>query len=182
MPLLYIILQSFIINMSALLNLLYLRFKRYLPVVYGVIFVIFVVVIANYVYKNYYLPAKKEKVFQDVANANPIGRNITIFMFHVDWCPHCKKAMPEWKMFSDQYNNTSLNGYQIECRDVDCTNSDDPEIKILVDKYSLKQYPTVLASVPGANGKENRVDYEAKVKKQYLEQFATSLTTENTSG
>jgi NAD-specific glutamate dehydrogenase len=69
--------------------------------------------------------------------------------------------------------------FQIECREVDCTKSDDPEVKSLVDKYSLKQYPTVIAVVPEKNGKETRVDYEAKVKKQYLDQFVSSLTTEN---
>jgi len=145
---------------------------------YVVLMVILVVSIAYYVYKNVYLPTKKEKVFRDVANSNPTGRTATFFMFHVDWCPHCKKAMPEWNMFSDQYNNTSLNGYQIDCQSVDCTNSDDPTIKSLVDKYELKQYPTVIAVIPVANGKEVRVDYEAKVKKQYLEQFVTSVTTE----
>jgi len=161
------------------MDLLYLRFKKYLPMIYGTIFFALTIAICYYVYTNIYLPKKKDSVFQDVANANPTGRVITIFLFHVDWCPHCKKAMPEWQMFSDQYNNTSLNGYQIECRDVDCTNSDDPKVKSLVDKYSLKQYPTVVAVVPGSGGKEIRVDYEAKVKKQYLDQFAVSLTTEN---
>jgi len=165
--------------MSALLDLLYFRFKRYLPIVYGTLLFAIAVAVCYYVYKYIYLPNKDEKKFKDVANANPYGRTITIFMFHVDWCPHCKKALPEWQMFSDQYNHKSLNGYQIECKDVDCTNSDDPTVKSLVDKYSLKQYPTVLAILPGPNGKENRVDYEAKVKKQYLDQFVSSLTTEN---
>jgi thiol-disulfide isomerase/thioredoxin len=165
--------------MSALMDLLYFRFKKYLPMIYGAILFIFAVAICYYVYTYMYLPKKDAKKFQDVANANPYGRTITIYMFHVDWCPHCKKATPEWQMFSDQYNHTSLNGYQIECREVDCTNSDDPTVKSLVDKYSLKQYPTVLAVMPGQNGKENRVDYEAKVKKAYLDQFVSSLTTEN---
>lgn len=165
--------------MSALIDLLYFRFKKYLPMIYiAVLFAIFVV-ICYYVYTTVYLPNKKDKVFQDVANSNPVGRVITIFMFHVDWCPHCKKATPEWKMFSDQYNNKSLNGYQIECKDVDCTKSDDPTVKSFISKYNLKQYPTVIAIVPGKNGKETRVDYDAKVKKQYLDQFVISLTTEN---
>lgn len=164
--------------MSALLNLLYFRFKKYLPTIYLAIVALIIVVICYYIYQKVYLPSKKEKVFKDVANSDPNGRTITIFMFHVDWCPHCKKALPEWKMFSDQYNNTSLNGYQIECRDVDCTKNDDPTVKNLVDKYSLKQYPTVLAIVPGTNRKETRVDYEAKVKKPYLEKFVMSLTEE----
>jgi thiol-disulfide isomerase/thioredoxin len=158
-----------------------LRFKKYMPLFYGTLILFVIITVCYYIYKNVYLPNKKDKVFKDVANANPSGRTITIFMFHVDWCPHCKKATPEWQMFSDQYNNTSLNGYQIECRDVDCTKSDDPTVKNLINKYSIKQYPTVIAVVPSENGKETRVDYEAKVKKNYLEKFITSLTTEGTT-
>lgn len=165
--------------MSALIDLLFVRFKRYLPMIYVAILLIVVIAILYYVYAKIYLPNKEEKVFKDVANSNPTGKIVSIFMFHVDWCPHCKKAMPEWQMFSDQYNNTSLNGYQIECKEVDCTNTDDPTVKSLVEKYSLKQYPTILAIVPGSKGKETRVDYEAKVKKQYLDQFVSSLTLEN---
>jgi len=165
--------------MSALLNLIYFRFKKYLPKIYGILFLLLVASILYYVYKHIYLKGKNDKVFKDVANANSNGRTITIFMFHVDWCPHCKKATPEWKMFSDRYNGTSLNGYQIECSAVDCTKSEDPSIKSMVDKYGLKQYPTVLAVVPSQGGKETIVEYEAKVKMPYLEKFVMSLTTEN---
>jgi hypothetical protein len=87
--------------------------------------------------------------------------------------------MPEWQMFSDRYNKTSLNGYQIECRDVDCTKSEEPAIKSMIDKYGLKQYPTVLAIVPSQDGKETVVEYEAKVKMPYLEKFVTSITMES---
>ena len=167
--------------MSQLLNLIYFRSKKYLPMIYGGFFALLVLYVLYYVYKHIYLRDKKDKVFKDVANANPSGRTVTIFMFHVDWCPHCKKAAPEWQMFSDRYHNTSLNGFQIECRDVDCTKSDDPTIKGMVDKYGIKQYPTVLGLVPGKNGKEMVVEYEAKVKMPYLEKFATSLTMENSN-
>ena len=165
--------------MSVLLDLLYFRFKRYLPMIYGVLLFVIAVVICYYVYAYIYVPTKETKPYQDVANSNPTGRVISIFLYTVDWCPHCKKAAPEWKMFSDQYNNTSLNGYQIDCRVVDCTNTDDPTVKSLIAKYDIKQYPTVIATVPGANGKETRVDYDASVKKQYLDKFVMSLTTEN---
>lgn len=167
--------------MSALLNLLYFRFKRYFPTIYTALAIVLVVAVCYYVYQYIYLPKKETRVFQDVANASTSGRTITIFMFHVDWCPHCKKALPEWNMFSEQYNGKGSNGYQIECKAVDCTNSDDPEVKGLIDKYSLKQYPTIIATIPGPGGKETRVDYDAKVKKTYLDQFISSLTTENNS-
>lgn len=165
--------------MSAFLKLLYSRFRPFFPTIYAIVFAIVAVLASYYAYTYLYLPNQQEKQFKDVANSSPNGRIITIFMFHVDWCPHCKKALPEWQSFSDQYNGKQINGYQIECKNVDCTNDKDVNIKMLVDKYSLKQYPTVIAVIPGANGKELRVDYEAKVKKEYLEKFANSVALEN---
>ena len=165
--------------MSALLNLIYYRFKRHLPTIYSILGLVLVIAVSYYVYKNVYLPRIKNKKFKDVANTNPNQGGITVFMFHVDWCPHCKKALPEWQMFSDQYNGTMLNGYQIECKEVDCTKSDDPNIKSMLDKYDLKQYPTIIAMVPSSGGKDKRVDYDAKVKKEYLDKFIVSVTTEN---
>ena len=148
--------------------------------IYGSVFLALVVGVCYYVYTSIYLPKMQTRKFQDVANASSSNGGITIFMFHVDWCPHCKKALPEWQMFSDQYSGTSLNGYQIECREVDCTNSEDQRTKEMVDKYKLQQYPTIIAIVPGSQGKEVRIDYDAKVKKEYLDKFVTSITTETT--
>jgi len=165
--------------MSAFLNLLYSRFKLYLPYAYIVIALVLVIVISIYVYKNVYLPKKEKGKFQNVANANPTGKIITIYMFHVDWCPHCKKTMPEWNMFKDEYNGKQVNGYQISCLDLDCTNANDPTIKPVMDKYKIKQYPTVIALVPGQDGKEIRVDYDASVKKANLEKFVVSVSTEH---
>lgn len=167
--------------MSALLNLIYFRLKRYLPMLSMVLVIGLGLVLFYYAYNRIYLPTKDKNVFKDVGNSDTNGRAITVFMFHVDWCPHCKKSLPEWGMFSDQYNGKSLNGYQIDCKIVDCTNTDDPTVKGLVDKYSLKQYPTIIAVMPGSNGKENRIDYDAKVKKEYLNKFVTSLTSESTA-
>ena len=165
--------------MSAFLKLLYVRFRPYFPMMYAILFAIIAVVASYYAYNYLYLPGQKDKVFKNVANVSPNGRTITIFLYHVDWCPHCKKALPEWQAFSDVYNGKQINGYQIECKEVDCTNDKDPNIKLTIDKYSLKQFPTVIAILPGADGKEMRVDYEAIVKKDYLEKFANSVALEN---
>lgn len=166
-------------TMSVFLNLLYSRFKSYLPFAYAAIALLLVILISSYVYKQIYLPKKEQKKFEDVANANPNGKIITVYMFHVDWCPHCKKAMPEWNMFRDEYNGKQVNGYKISCIDIDCTNASDPKIKVAMDKHDIKQYPTVIALVPGANGTETRVDYDASVKKKNLEKFIISVGTEN---
>jgi len=137
--------------------------------------------LSKYAYDKYYAANYEDgnKDFTDVANANMREKELSVYFFYVDWCPHCKKALPEWQAFSDVYNGKQINGYQIECKDLDCTNDKDPNIKLVIDKYSLKQFPTVIAVLPGPDGKEMRVDYEAKVKKDYLEKFANSVALEN---
>ena len=165
--------------MSAFLNLLYSRFKQNVQMLYAAIAFIVIFSAAYYIYNYIYVPNQKNAQFSNVANANPNGQVVTIYMFHVDWCPHCKKAMPEWQMFSDEYNGKVLNGFQISCIDVDCTDTSDAKVKAATDKYSVKQYPTIIAVVPGQGGKENRVDYDAKVKKANLEKFVMSVSTEH---
>jgi thiol-disulfide isomerase/thioredoxin len=166
-------------TMSAFLNLIFVRLRPLLIKLIPVIFIAVILGVVYYAYNKIYVPKKQNKKFQDVANANPTGRTITVMMFHVDWCPHCKRALPEWNMFSTEYNGKQVNGYKIECIEYDSTNADDPKIKRLLDEYKIKQYPTVIASVPSADGKDLRVDFEAKVSKKNLETFVVSVATEN---
>jgi thiol-disulfide isomerase/thioredoxin len=165
--------------MSAFLNLIFIRLKRHYRVLVVFAIIALVIAVVHYAYKRIYLPKKKDAVFKNVANANTTGRTITIMMCHVDWCPHCKRALPEWKMFSTEYNGKQVSGYQIDCKEYDCTNAEDPKIAKILDEYKVKQYPTVIALVPSEDGKENRVDFEAKVLKKNLETFVMSVATEN---
>ena len=165
--------------MSAFLNLIFAKMMRHYRALVGFTVVAIIVAIVYYAYAHIYVPKKKNAAFKDVANANPSGRTITIMMCHVDWCPHCKRALPEWKMFSTEYNGKQVSGYRIECKEYDCTNSEDPTISKILEEYKIKQYPTVIALVPSANGKELRVDFDAKVLKKNLETFVISAATEN---
>lgn len=165
--------------MSAFLNLLFAKLKPYYRVFVIIAVLVVISAVVYYAYNYVYLPKQKGAVFKNVANANPTNQAITIMIFHVDWCPHCKRALPEWNMFSTEYNGKQVNGYQFDCKEYDCTNTDDPKIAKLLETHKVKQYPTVIALIPSANG-DMRVDFEAKVSKTNLEQFAISVATENT--
>jgi thiol-disulfide isomerase/thioredoxin len=145
-----------------------------LPALIGVIVFL---LIAWGLYTLYTSTSKQaaQQQLQDISNANPNGKTIVIYMFHVDWCPHCKKAMPEWKQFVDEYNGKLIGGYTIECKDVDCTDSKSATIKALTDKFEVTQFPTIKGVMPDEKGKEITVDYDAKVKKTNLEQFVLSM-------
>jgi thiol-disulfide isomerase/thioredoxin len=73
------------------------------------IFVVFVTV-ARYAYQSIFVKANRLKNSTNIANANNIKPITAIYFFHVDWCPHCIKAIPEWDAFAEIYNNKEVNG------------------------------------------------------------------------
>jgi thiol-disulfide isomerase/thioredoxin len=122
-----------------------------------------------------------------IDNTAPV---VAVYFFHVDWCPHCIKAQPEWDSFQKQYDNKEMGGYLVRCYDIDCTedNGDaviqfDPNdetstgikptsIKIseLIQKYKIESYPTIKLTKD-----DLVVDFDAKVTQANLVQFVSSV-------
>jgi thiol-disulfide isomerase/thioredoxin len=98
------------------------------------IFIIFFT-IGLYAYNGF--QSQQKNKFSDVANANRRNKDAVVYFFHVDWCPHCKKALPEWKNFVSKYDKKEINGYRIKCVDKDCTKetSDITELIKIEIKY-----------------------------------------------
>jgi thiol-disulfide isomerase/thioredoxin len=162
--------------MAGLLDFVMQRLSPHMKTIGIVVSLLVVVGVFYYVYRYIYLPKKNAQKMSDVANAEPNGKTITIFMFHVNWCPHCKTALPEWNMFKDEYNQQLVNGYIIECIDTDCTENKKPEIATLLEKYKVEYFPTVKGVMIGPNGQNMTVDYNAKVNRSNLGQFVISLS------
>ena len=117
--------------------------------------VIFIGII-YYFYINYKSSTQKESFSTDQAK---------IMMFHVDWCPHCKKALPDWNAFKNDSNNIKCNNKSLEIIDYDVT-GDAPNNKELISKYGIKGYPTILLD---NNGKITEL--ELKPTKENLQSF-----------
>jgi len=162
--------------MAGLLDFIMQRLAPHMKMIGIIIGVVVLLAVFYYVYTYMYLPKKQGAQMSNVANASPNGKTITVFMFHVNWCPHCKTALPEWNMFKDEYNGKLVNGYIIECSETECTDNKNPAIANLLEKYSVEYFPTVKGVMAGPNGKEITVDYSAKVNKSNLEQFVLSLS------
>ncbi len=100
--------------------------------------------------------------------------NVDIMMFTVDWCPHCKTALPEWERFCSVYggeNGKKVNGTKINCIRYDCTNDENPETEELLSKYGIEGFPTI--KLRRENG--DIIEYDAKVKYPILEQFVQTV-------
>ena len=148
-----------------------------------VLFLLFTVV-GYYGYKKYTDDIVSKTKFADVANADRTNRTATIMIFHVDWCPHCKTALPEWKKFKSAYNGEQINGYKLKCVDVDCTSDsslsenddktgDERHIAGLIKKYNIQSYPTVKLVIDGGE----TVEFDSKITKDSLHKFVTTVIT-----
>ena len=91
-----------------------------------------------------------------------------LMMFHVDWCPHCKKAIPDWNSFKSDYDGLKINNSNLNVIDYDVTD-DTPENKLLIQKYNIKGYPSIILE-----SKNNLLEMEAKPTKTNLEEFVVT--------
>jgi thioredoxin-like negative regulator of GroEL len=133
----------------------------------AVIFVIFVY-IGNYAYNEYYLKPNQNRLYSDVANANR-RTEVIIYFFHVDWCPHCKKAQPEWNKFADQYDGKEVNGYIIKCKDIDCT-QETSDVSRVINQFKIESYPTVKMVKD-----EKTIEFDARINQNTLDKFVNTM-------
>ena len=140
------------------------------------IFIVFIIVIIWWMRRR-----KSPGAFDDVANsinrgttstdsgtqaAANSGKEALIYFFHADWCPHCKKAQPEWDAFKMSQHNKLKNGYVVKCISVDCTNDKESTAKQLINEFNIESYPSVKMV------KDNTtIDYDASVKTASLNKF-----------
>jgi len=165
--------------MSNVVQLLLTYVRPYWFRILIVFLVVVFSVVGYYTYKRIYTQITDEKAFGDVANNIVSGQEITITFYHVNWCPHCVKAKDEWKLFYDEYNNQMVNGYRVLCIDKDCSDDNDQKISDMLNIKKITSFPTVLAQIPGMNGKELTIRFESKTTKTNLEKFVLSISAKN---
>ena len=166
--------------MPGFIETIYLRFISPYTFLITVIFTILLFSVAGYYAYTYYNKNKPEdRKFKDLSNVAPNGQVITIYMFHVDWCPHCKVALPEWKKFEEEYNQKTLNGYTLEVSEINCTDDKSPQVNSYLEKYNVESFPTIKAIMKDADNKEIQIDFEAKANYSNLEKFAQSVSIGN---
>lgn len=102
--------------------------KPYYKYITGIVLLVLFILVSMFVYNTYFVKYNKNRELSNVANAKNTKEICAIYFFHVDWCPHCVKAKPEWDAFKSEYNNKVINGYILKCYDIDCTNDNGDEV------------------------------------------------------
>lgn len=120
--------------------------------------------ITIYVYRKYvsprinpsYVPNKEFTTGENISS-----NDVDLYFFKVSWCPHCKTAQPIWDDLKDEYQNKSINGYNINFNEIDCEADTDT-----AEKYNVEGYPTIKLQ------KQNQIiEYDAKPDKDTLVKF-----------
>lgn len=136
----------------------------------GVIWFFITLVLVYYTYNLYIKPLlskhKLNKEFTNQSLNNDNDKVINIKYFYTEWCPYCKKALPEWKKFESYINSQKSNlDYTINLEKINCD-----ELKNIADKYKITGYPTVKLIYKG-----KIYDFDAKVTKENLIEFFNSI-------
>ena len=135
--------------------------------------IILFVVLAIYYYYNHVSPKLKPSYH---ANATASGQSnggptkqAELMLFYADWCPHCKTAKPIWNDLKTQYENKTINGYQVIFTEVNCTN-ESAETEQMMNKYNIEGFPTIKLLKDG-----QVIEYDAKPTKETLNEFLNTV-------
>jgi thiol-disulfide isomerase/thioredoxin len=97
------------------------------------------------------------------------GKGAELLFFYADWCPHCKAAKPIWNELKSEYQNKTINGYQVVFTEIDCS-TETAEVDQMMNKYNVEGYPTIKLLKDG-----QVIEYDAKPSKATLTQFLNTV-------
>lgn len=93
-------------------------------------------------------------------------QGLDLYLFYTEWCPHCKKALPEWSNLKQTIGESKVNGYDVNFIEVDCEKE-----KALADQFKVEGYPTIKMV------KDSQViEYDARPDTKTLIQFLQTMT------
>lgn len=110
------------------------------------------------------------------------GNEVNVIMFHVDWCPYCKSALPVWRKLTENYNGVTMNRKKVNIISLDATDENSTSedfggnsieeimssFKIDGTPYTIEGYPTIVIA-----DKDNNVlaEFEKTSTYENLENF-----------
>lgn len=124
-------------------------------------------------YYFYYVAPSMKTAYRANSERVPVGSEPSstaeLLFFYADWCPHCKAAKPIWNELKSEYENKTINGYQLIFTEIDCT-EESAEVEKMMNKYNVEGYPTIKLLKDG-----QIIDYDAKPSKETLTKFLNTV-------
>lgn len=89
-----------------------------------------------------------------------------LYLFKVDWCPHCKTAKPVFDEVETELNGRLINDkYTVVFKTVDCEGEPD-----MADKFKIEGFPTIKLVKDG-----QVIEYDAKPDKEKIKEFLDTV-------
>ena len=89
-----------------------------------------------------------------------------LYLFKVDWCPHCKTAKPFFDEVETELNGRLINDkYTVVFKTVDCEGEPD-----MADKFKIEGFPTIKLVKDG-----QVIEYDAKPDKEKIKEFLETV-------
>ena len=128
--------------------------------------------ILYYLIKNDMIPGLN-KFFSNAQGVTPAPDGIgatddkvaQLYLFKVDWCPHCKTAKPIFDDVEKELKGRPINGYTTTFKTVDCEAEPD-----MADKFKIEGFPTVKLVKDG-----QVIEYDAKPEKDKIMEFLNTV-------
>jgi thiol-disulfide isomerase/thioredoxin len=134
------------------------------------VLVLLFVYVGRYVF-NKYMSSENFDVANDPTMSRENG--VVVYFFHADWCPHCKKAKPEWDGFKSTNDGKVVNGYKVSCMDIDCTDENDAKSNQYINKFGIDSYPTIKLVKD-----DKTIDFESRITTTSLNSFLDTMLDE----
>ena len=125
--------------------------------------VIFIIA-ALYVWKTYISGRLNQSYVPNKEFVNKGGGDspeADLYFFYTVWCPHCKKARPQWDKFKEIIGETKIKGVHINFLEVDCDKD-----TATADRFKVDGYPTIKLI-----HNDRVIEYDAKPEVETLRQF-----------
>jgi thiol-disulfide isomerase/thioredoxin len=135
----------------------------------AVLFIVISVSFYYYYFKPKYLAQSYTPNSEHDQDSGESNNTAELMLFYVDWCPHCKTAKPDWDEVKAQFQNKTINGYQVVFTEINCT-TETEEVEKLMNKYKVEGYPTIKLIKDG-----QVIEYDAKPSKDTLIQFLNTV-------
>ena len=134
--------------------------------------VIIFAIIAGLYYFYYIAPSMKAQ-YKPNSERVPTGSMPSnkgeLLFFYADWCPHCKAAKPIWNELKSEYENKTINGYQVIFTEIDCS-EETSEVEKMMNQFNVEGYPTIKLLKDG-----QIIEYDAKPSKETLTKFLNTV-------
>ena len=121
---------------------------------------------AIYFIRNYFKKRTESKKRDFIENSEyRSSLNLTeaeLYLFMVDWCPHCKETKEVWEKFKKEYKSDK---YAISFKEIDCDEKEN-----LANNFKIEEYPTIVLV-----RNDKKYYYDANIRPDTLDKFINTI-------